>query len=345
MTAETLRWGIISTGNIARTLAHAIRRAPGNELVAVASRALESAQAFAREYGVAHAHGSYEALLADPAVDVVYIATPHPSHAEWAVKAARAKKHILCEKPLGMNLGEVEEIVRAAREHDVFLMEAFMYRCAPQTRKLVELIASGAIGRVHALEASFGFDGAFSPSSRLLANELGGGGILDVGCYPVSISRLIAGAATGAPFAEPNSVSGLGHVGASGVDEYAVAILKFPGEILASLATGVQLLRHNVVRVFGREGQLLLKEPFLPAREGGASEIRLERPERDAEIFHIDAPDSLYVYEVEAVRAQIRNREAREMSHADSLGNARVLDEWRRALGVRYAADERGGTT
>jgi predicted dehydrogenase len=287
----------------------------------------------------ARAHGSYEALLADPEVDVVYIATPHPSHAEWAVKAARAGKHILCEKPLGMNLREVEAIVGAAREHGVFLMEAFMYRCAPQTRKLVELIASGAIGRVHALEASFGFDGQFSASSRLLANELGGGGILDVGCYPVSIARLIAGAATGAPFAEPTRVLGMGHVGATGVDEYAVAMLEFPGEIVASLATGVQLLRHNVVRVFGREGQILGREPFLPAREGGSTEIHLERPGREVEIVRVDAPNSLYVYEVQTVQAQIQNREAREMSHADSLGNARALDEWRRALGVRYAAD------
>jgi len=344
MTGKPLRWGIISTGNIARTLARAIKHAPGSELFAVASRALEPAQAFAREHGAARAFGSYEALLAEPEVDIVYIATPHPSHREWAIRAARAKKHILCEKPLGMNFGEVEAIVRAARENDVFLMEAFMYRCAPQTRRLIELVKDGAIGQVHAIEASFAFDGAFPASSRLLANELGGGGILDVGCYPVSISRLIAGAASGADFAEPLSVNGLGHVGATGVDEYAVAILKFPGDILASLATGVQLLRHNVVRVFGREGQILLDEPFLPARDGGATEIRIDRPGREPELIRVEAPDSLYAYEVETVRTQIQYREAREMSLADSLGNARVLDEWRGALGVRYAADDRGAS-
>lgn len=339
MTAETLRWGIISTGNIAHTLAHALRKAPGNELVAVASRSLESAQSFAREHGARHAHGRYEALLASSEVDVVYIATPHPSHAEWAVAAARAKKHILCEKPLGMNLAEAEAIVRAARENDVFLMEAFMYRCAPQTRKLVELIEQGAIGRVHGLEASFGFDAAFAPASRLFSNELGGGAILDVGCYPVSIARLVAGAASGAPFAEPTRVLGLGRVGTTGVDEHAVAILQFPGEIVASLATSIQLLRHNVVRVLGRDGQILLRDPFLPAKEGGSTEIRIDRPGREPELVRVDAPDSIYVYEVRAVRAQIARREAREMSHADSLGNARVLDQWRQALGVRYAAD------
>ena len=147
MTDRKLRWGIVSTGRIARALAHAIAESTSGELVAVGSRTQESAAAFAREFDVPRAHGSYEGLLADPGVDVVYIATPHPSHAHWAVQAARAKKHVLCEKPLGMNLAEVERIIGAARENDVFLMEGFMYRCAPQTRKLVELVTSGTIGR------------------------------------------------------------------------------------------------------------------------------------------------------------------------------------------------------
>jgi predicted dehydrogenase len=340
VTARKLRWGIVSTGKIARTLARALAKSSTSELVAVASRCEESARKFASEFAVPRAHGSYEALFADPGVDIAYIATPHPSHAHWAVLAARAKKHVLCEKPLGMTLTEVTRIVQAAREHDVFLMEAFMYRCAPQTRKLVELVASGVIGRVHAIAASFGFDGAFPVSGRLLANELGGGGILDVGCYPVSIARLLAGAAQGAPFSDPVSVHGLGHVGGtSRVDEYAVAILKFPGEIVATLACAVQLLQENVVRVFGRGGQLLVREPFLPAKDGGFTEILIERPGREAEVVRVDAPDGLYVYEVDTVADQIERREAREMSHADSLGNARTLDLWREAVGVTYAAD------
>jgi predicted dehydrogenase len=174
----------------------------------------------------------------------------------------------------------------------------------------------------------------------LLDNQLGGGGILDVGCYPVSIARLLAGAATGAPFLDPESVFGLGHVGErSHVDEYAIAILKFPGEIVASLATSIQLKRHNVVRVFGRTGSILVEDPFLPARDGGSTEIVIERPNRPNEVIRVDAPDSLYVYEVDAVAAQIERGEAREMSHADSLGNARALDQWRKAVGVSYLAD------
>ncbi|MEO6603262.1 MAG: Gfo/Idh/MocA family oxidoreductase, partial [Polyangiaceae bacterium] len=263
MTANLLRWGIISTGVIAHTLARSLSRSETGKLVAVASRSQEAASSFGREFGLPHAHGSYEALLENPEVDVVYIATPHPSHAEWAVQAARAKKHVLCEKPLGMNHAEVSRMVQAAREHDVFLMEAFMYRCHPQTHRLVSLLKSGTLGQIKSIQATFGFDGDFSASHRLMNYELGGGGILDVGCYPVSMARLVAGIATGAPFSEPLELHAVGHIGESSrVDEYTTAILKFPGEIVASVATSVQLWQENVVRIVGSEGRLLLREPW-----------------------------------------------------------------------------------
>src|SRR6187551_1168106 len=262
MTARKLRWGILSTGKIARTFARSLAVSESGELVAVASRTPEGASAFAAEFGVARAHGSYEALLADPEVEVVYIAPPHPFHAHWSILAARAKKHVLCEKPLGMNHAEVEAIVQAARENDVFLLEAFMYRCHPQTREVARLLRSGALGQIKAIQASFGIDGAYPSSSRLLNNELGGGGILDVGCYPVSMARLVAGVVNGEQFSEPLSLKALGFVGESSrVDEYSSAILKFPGEIVATLSSAVQLWQDNSVRIFGSEGRLLLRTP------------------------------------------------------------------------------------
>ncbi len=340
MSGSALRWGIISTGKIAHTFARALAKSRTGKLTAVASRTSEAAAHFAGEYGVSRAHGSYEALLADPEVDVVYIATPHPAHEEWSVAAARAKKHVLCEKPLGMNHAEVNRIVNAAREHDVFLMEAFMYRCHPQTQRLISLLRSGTLGQVKSIQATFGFDGVFPPGSRITTNELGGGGILDVGCYPVSMSRLVAGVANGGAFAEPLEVQALGHVGASTrVDEYAVAILKFPGEIVAQLSTSVQLWQENVVRIYGSEGRLFLREPWHPARTTDFSEIVLERPGHEPEVLRIEAAHSAYGYEIDAVAAQIEQREAAEMSLADSLGNAAALDRWRRAIGLSYAAD------
>jgi predicted dehydrogenase len=343
MTSSKLRWGIVSTGSIASTLARSLAKSGTSELTAVASRNSESAARFAAEHGMPRAHGSYEALLADPEVDVVYIATPHPSHAQWAIAAARAKKHILCEKPLAMNHVEVSAVVAAAREHDVFLMEAFMYRCHPQTHELARLLRAGALGQVRSIVASFGFNGVYPATSRLINNELGGGGILDVGCYPVSMARLVAGVAQGEPFSEPLELHAVGHVGPSSqVDEYTVAICKFPGEILATLATAVHLLQDNVVRIFGTEGQLLLREPWLPARGRDFSEIVIERPGRDPETIRVAAPQDPYEYEIDAVAAQVQARQASEMSLADSLGNAQTLDRWRRAIGVTYAADRVG---
>jgi len=309
----------------------------------VGSRTREGALAFAAEFGITRAHASYDALLADPEVEAVYIAPPHPWHAHWSIAAARAKKHVLCEKPLGMNHAEVSAIVQAARENDVFLMEAFMYRCHPQTREVVRLLRAGALGQVKAIHASFGFDGAYKATGRLLNNALGGGGILDVGCYPVSMARLVAGIANGEAFSEPLELQALGHVGEqTAVDEYAAAILRFPGQILASLATGVKLWHDNSVRIFGSEGRLLLRTPWHPALEVDYSEIVIERPQREPEVIRVPAPGDVYSYEIDAVQAQLAERQAAEMSWEDSLGNALALDRWRRAIGVTFAADSAG---
>jgi len=340
MTARKVRWGIIGTGKIARTFARALTHSESGELVAVASRTLEAAAGFAAEFGLSRAHGSYEALLGDSEVEAVYIATPHPFHAHWSILAARAKKHVLCEKPLGMNHAEVSAIVQAARDNDVFLMEAFMYRCHPQTRELVRLLRTGTLGRVKAIHASFGIDGAYPAEGRVMNNELGGGGILDVGCYPVSMARLVAGAANGEPFCEPLALHALGHVGQSSrVDEYTSAILEFPGQILASLSTGVQLWYDNSVRIFGSEGRLLLPTPWHPAHHTDHSEIVIERPKREPEVIRVPSPEPLYGYEIAVVSAQLEQRQAPEMSWADSLGNALTLDRWRTAIGVKFAAD------
>ena len=193
MSQSKLSWGIIGTGGIAKTFAQGLIHSRTGKLIAVGSRDHSSAKSFAEKFNPITAHGSYEALLADPDVQAVYISTPHPFHAEWCIKAARAKKHILCEKPLTLNYPEAMVVAEAARENKVFLMEAFMYRCHPQTAKLVDLIRSGEIGDVGVIQATFSFKGHFHSNGRLFSNELGGGGILDVGCYAMSIARLLAG--------------------------------------------------------------------------------------------------------------------------------------------------------
>jgi predicted dehydrogenase len=338
-------WGILGTGGIAHTFARALAKSRTGKLVAVGSRTQASADAFAKEFAPIRAHGGYEALLADPAVQAVYIGTPHPLHAEWCLRAARAKKHILCEKPLTLNLAEALTVAAAAREHGVFLMEAFMYRCHPQTARLVELIRSGAIGRVGVVQATFSFHVEYRAESRLFKNALGGGGILDVGCYTVSIARLVAGAAQGLPFANPEKLTGyaLLHPEA-GTDLYAVASAQFPGGIFGRLAAGVGLTQDNGVRVFGSEGSLHLPDPYTMCRDGGSTTIFLTRPENpEPEQIVIETKDYLYALEADSVGdALAQGRlESPHMTVADTLGNMAALDAWRAAVGLVYESEKR----
>src|SRR5256714_4329324 len=195
MQSKPIQWGILSTGAIAQTFARGLRASQTGRLSAVASRAKEKADAFAREFGASKALESYQALLDDPNVHAVYVSTPHPFHAEWAIRACDAKKHVLVEKPFALNFAEAMAMTEAAIANDVLLMEAFMYRCHPQTAKLVELIRSKAIGDVRIIQATFSFHAGFNPDDRIFKNELAGGGLIDVCCYPGSMSRPVCRAA------------------------------------------------------------------------------------------------------------------------------------------------------
>jgi predicted dehydrogenase/aryl-alcohol dehydrogenase-like predicted oxidoreductase len=340
---ERLAWGLIAAGRIARTFAKDLARSRTGRLLAVGSRSAATAQAFGQEFGAERCHGSYEALLDDADVQAVYISTPHPMHAEWAVKAADAGKHILCEKPIALNHAEAMAIVEAARRNDVFLMEAFMYRCHPQTARLVALLRQKVIGDVRVIHATFSFRASFDPQSRLFANALGGGGILDVGCYCASLARLIAGVAAGRDFAEPIEVRGVGHLGPTGVDEYAAAVLKFPGHIVASVATGVTVQQDNVVRIFGTEGSIVVPSPWMPTRDGGAGRILVYRNGRsEPEETVIESQEPLYAIEADTVALNLDRRQAPPpaMSWDDTLGNMKTLDRWRDAIGLLYDAEK-----
>lgn len=340
--SKMLHWGILGMGRIAGIFARGLAGSQTGKLIAVGSRTQENADAFGERWQVPHRHGSYEALLADPEVEAIYISTPHPLHAEWAIKAAEVGKHILCEKPLALNAAEVMAIIEAAESHDVFLMEAFMYRCHPQTAKLVELIRSGIIGDVRVIQASFSFSAPVNPESRLFNNALGGGGILDVGCYAVSMARLLAGAATGKSFLQPTAVKGAAHLGElSHVDEYAVAILEFPGDILAQVQTGVHLTTDNVVRIFGSKGSIFVPDPWTPAPVDGVTRlfVRKQGVEETEEILIQGSPSGLYAMEADTVAAYIDARQAPVMTWADSLGNMETLDSWRESIGLVYDAE------
>jgi len=334
-----LSWGILGTGSIARTFAQALSSSDAGRLAAVASRTQAAADQFGDTFGVARRHGSYAALLADEQVTAVYIAVPHPLHAEWAMRAAEAGKHILCEKPLGLNHAEAMTVVEAARRHGVFLMEAYMYRCHPQIARLVQLLGAGVIGEVRAIQVAFSFDSPYELSGRLLSQQLGGGGILDVGGYPVSLARLVAGAARGLPFAEPTEVVALGQIGAeSRVDEWSAAILRFPGGIIAQVATGVRLQMERGARIYGSAGNLFLPEPFVPAADQPAR-IVLQRNDGSPPEVMLTAPANSYALEALAVAAHLADGQAPAMPWDDSLGTMQTLDRWRAAIGLVYDAE------
>jgi predicted dehydrogenase len=335
---QKINWGILSTGHIADLFAKAVLESKTGILGAVASRSPAQAESFARRHKIPMAYGNYKKLLHDPFVDVIYIGTPHAFHAEWALQAARAGKNILCEKPLTLHYPAARRMIQAAKNHKIFLMEAFMYRCHPQTAKLVELVRQKAIGELKLIQASFCFERPVDLKGRLFNRALGGGAIWDVGCYPVSMARLLAGAALGKPFAEPVEVKGLGVVGAqSRVDEFALASLKFSNGILAELSCANRVRRPVGVSLFGSKGWIHVPSPWHADRfEADGAKIQVYRTGARPREIILHPSQSLYSLEVDAVGSALDRGllESPFMTWKDSLGNARVLDAWMRSVGL-----------
>ncbi|MFU8816431.1 MAG: aldo/keto reductase [Pseudomonadales bacterium] len=331
-----LRWGILATGTIAGAFADDLAAAPGNRLVAVASRTGDTAAAFVAGRDGVRPYASYQDLLGADDVDAVYVAAPHPQHARWAIAALAAGKVVLCEKPMGVNHPEVMAMLDAADQHQRFLMEAFMYRCHPQTLRLMALLRNGAIGEVRHVEASFGYHAPFNAGSRLFANDLAGGGIMDVGCYPISAARLIFGA-------EPVEITAHGRLASTGVDEWSAALLKFDDGASAQVATGVSLLLDNSLNVYGSAGRIRLDNPWLCADAAGNWSFVLHRAGREPESIAGKAPP-LYALEAEHVSARVAAGELQSplMSWDDSRGNALALDAWRAAIGLEFERERPG---
>lgn len=342
-TSSRLAWGILATGRIAAAFARGVAGSHTGRLVAAGSRTLEAAERFAAEHRIPRAHRSYDALLEDPEVQAVYIATPHPQHMTWTIRAAEAGKHILCEKPIGINEVETRRMIDAARTAKVTLMEAWMYRCHPQTQRLVELVRQGTIGRLRHVQASFSFHEPFNPQSRTWSHELGGGGILDVGGYPLSYARLLAGVAHNQPFLDPETLMAVGHLHPeTGIDVHTAAVARFAGGITAELFTGVGLHQEQVVRVYGTEGWIRVASPFVVAPQPEPTTLYLYRGSEPQPEAIITVPDrGLYAYEADAFgeAVQAGAREVPACTWADTLGNMRWLDAWRSQIGLTYASE------
>lgn len=340
---QPIRWGIIGPGTIAKTFAEGVAHSTTGKLVAIATRNPDR-PGLSDGFPGARIVNGYDALLSDAEIDAVYIATPHTGHAEWAIKAIRAGKHVLVEKPIALSAYDADAIFHEAKKAGVFAGEAYMYRMHPQTARIFELVKSGAIGEVRIIRSSFGFSmGSFRADHRLFANESAGGGILDVGGYPVSMARLIAGAFSGQPFLEPTKVSGVAHLGQSGVDEWASAVLKFPNEIIAEVSCSIMANQDNVLRIIGSEGRIEVQDFwFASGHKGGIGKIDVIKG-KDRQTIEVAEDRYLYSFEVDAAGEAIRNQSQEfaypGMSWADTLGNLRVMDQWRASVGLEYGVE------
>jgi D-xylose 1-dehydrogenase (NADP+, D-xylono-1,5-lactone-forming) len=307
-----MRWGILGAARINRSIIPALRAADGHVLEAVASRDAGKATAYAAEWAIPRAHGSYDALLADREVDAVYIPLPNHLHAEWAVRAAEAGKHVLCEKPLALSVAEVDRIATAAGAAHVHVAEAFMYRHHPQTHAVRELVSGGAIGTLRFVRASFSFtldrpgDVRFDPAK-------GGGALWDVGCYPVSFARAITAA-------EPETIQATTVMGPTGVDVSVGALLRFPGNVVALVDASFIAPFRTEVEVIGSAGTIRVVHPFKP---GEREIVQLIRGEETLE--HVVESPALYVSQFEDFSRAVRGDAAPVVTLADSRRNTAVL--------------------
>lgn len=341
---NSVKWGILSAGNISGTFAEALQDAEGSELYAVAARDGGAAKAFAGKHGAEKSYEGYEALLADPEVAAVYIGTLHPFHLEWIMKVVQAGKHVLCEKPITMNLREAKRAHQMARDKRCLLREAFMYRHHPQTQKVVDLIERGTIGKVRMIEADFCYASPMGPESRIFAKELGGGAILDIGCYGMSFCRLIAGRAQGRLFAESLELHAVGHLDPEArTDTWTTAIMRFEGDIIAKASAGLKVEMKKQASVYGDQGRIIIDDPW-----HCKGEVRVEKNGGEiVKTIPADTSRHLYAYEIESFTREMGGTPIGAievaMRYDDTLGNMKALDWWRAEIGLAYEADRLGG--
>lgn len=323
-----IRWGILGTGMIAEKFAKELPLSKTGHLQAVASRSNEKAKAFLGrlhsqilpESGAsfAQAHDNYEALVTDPDVDAVYIALPNSLHRDWTLRALRARKHVLCEKPLALHALEAEEMFAAAKSANRILMEATMYRALPQTRLLIDAVASGQIGIPKLLRTNFTFTRPVDPNDARYQPGAGGGSLMDVGCYCIDLARSIAGD-------EPVESHAVFHQHESGVDDYAAGTLRFPSGLLATFTCGMTVVSDQTTHIAGSEARI-----EIPRFWFGAEGFKIVYPNGDHSVFPGNRPDTTPIYAIEAdAFAAVLEGSPSWNPPENTIGNLCVIDRLR----------------
>jgi xylose dehydrogenase (NAD/NADP) len=303
---EPVRWGLLSTARINDAILTGAAQTDTTEVVAVASRDHSRADEYAREHGLERAYGSYEALLEDDDVEVIYNSLPNSMHVEWSIRALEAGKHVLCEKPMDKRPDAVERAFDAAEGAGRLLMEAFMYRHHPQTQKLAELVRSGEIGELRQLRSVFSWTLVDSTDVRLVP-ELDGGALMDLGCYCVSMQRLLAG--------EPEVVYGQQRAGPTGIDLAFAGLLRFPGDVLGEFHCGFDLPEDNGIRAIGSTGVAVVPDPVT---------CRDPHVELNGERIEVDDVDRYCLQAANFSRA-VRGESEPLLGRQDALAQARTI--------------------
>lgn len=316
-----IRWGIASTGGIAATMAEALTTLPDAQIVAVGSRTQEAADEFAARFGIARAHGGYDALFADDEVDIVYVASPHSHHRDMTIDALDAGRHVLCEKAFALNAAQAREMVAAAAANGRFLMEAMWTWFIPAVIEVKRRVDAGEIGRVLVIDANFGLP-IRDEDGRHRRPDLAGGALLDLGIYPLAIARFLLG--------EPDEVRALGQLTGQGVDETLGGVARFPSGALATFHSTLDGLGSGDARIFGADGSIAIETPFWHARAFTIT--------RGRETQRVEIPNAGLAHEAAHVMDRIRggHLESDVMPWSTTLANMELLDEVRRQLGVVY---------
>lgn len=325
---DPIRWGILGTGKIARQFAIGLRELPDAQLVAVGSRTAATAVAFGGEFQVPHCHTSYEALAHDPDVDVIYVATPHSCHKNNTLLALAAGKAVLCEKPFTINAREATEVIASARARKLFLMEAMWTRCFPLMENLRALLATKAIGELRMLTADFGFRAEYHEEPRLFDRAVGGGALLDVGVYPVSLASML--------FGPPTQIDSQAHLGPSGVDEKAAIILSHAQGQLAVLSTAIRVDTAQEAILSGTRGRIRIHRPWWRP-----TMMTLSREGQEDDVLEFSLVGNGYQFEAAEVMRCLRagKLESDLMSLDESLAIMKTMDAIRAQCGLKYPMD------
>jgi predicted dehydrogenase len=319
---ETIGWGILGAGSIATKFAADLKNLPDARLVAVGSRSTDKAAQFAQDWGVERPYGSYAAMIADPDVNAVYVATPHPFHKEHALLCLEGGVAVLCEKPLAVHAGQAREMAQAARERGLFLMEAMWSRFHPVLLQVQRWLDEGQVGQVRMLSADFGFRTRWNPEGRLLNPALAGGALLDVGVYVVSLASMVFGG-------PPAEIQAAAHIGQTGVDEQTGMVFRYDEGGLALLACAVRTATPQLARISGTEGAIEITAFWR------ATAARLIRPGQEP----LEATgDSGYHFEAAEVMACLRagRTESATMPLDESIAIAETMDRVRAQIGLTY---------